>query len=462
MPAHVDIVVLTRDARPYRADVREAIESQTGVFVHVFRVIGSARQGDAHRWQTISRARNEGKRHGSSPWLMFVDDDVVLGPNCVASLLEALQARPEFAAFGADYDREMKPGRGNWDYPGHVGMGATLFRRERLESLTFRWESAKCECQCCCDDLRRAGYGIGYHTRAVAWHKRMPSSERHSATTTEVQTKPRPQEPGRVLAAFDRHHLTKFKRQFLQTLRACGNRETVTAVTYGLRPSEVRLLARTPGVDVVARPSVAFHPGHHRVADFQAVVADWPENTPVAYWDAADVLFQCRLEALWKLVHENPEKILAVREPTAHPENPAVASWISVIKNPEARRRTFELLSTRPFLNSGFVAASASTMRHYLVEAQGLMDAGAVRIDKFGADQLLLNIFCHSDPNAWKEIPEGWNFCLCNRNPREFRVRFDGRIESKIGTPVYVVHGNAGTLRHVEWYYNFLAAASGD
>ena len=50
----------------------------------------------------------------------------------------------------------------NWDYPRHVGMAATLFRRERLERLTFRWEPGKCECRCCCDDLRRAGFGIGY------------------------------------------------------------------------------------------------------------------------------------------------------------------------------------------------------------------------------------------------------------------------------------------------------------
>ena len=102
---------------------------------------------------------------------MFVDDDVVLGRGCVASLLQTLQARVEFAAFAADYNHEMKAGRGNSDYPPHVGMGATLFRRKPLESVTFRWEDQKCECQCCCDDLRRAGYGIGYLPGAVAWHK---------------------------------------------------------------------------------------------------------------------------------------------------------------------------------------------------------------------------------------------------------------------------------------------------
>ena len=56
----------------------------------------------------------------------------------------------------------MRPGWENWDYPLHVGMAATLFRREQLVELTFRWEPGKCECQCFCDDLRRGRFGIGY------------------------------------------------------------------------------------------------------------------------------------------------------------------------------------------------------------------------------------------------------------------------------------------------------------
>ena len=158
MPAHVDIVLLTRDASPIPADVQAAIEAQIWVIPHLHRVIGASREGDAHRWETIARARNEGKKLGRSPWLMFVDDDVVLGPGCVASLLRALEARVEFAALAVDYLHEMKKGRGHWDYPRHVGMAAVLFRRERLEEVTFRWEHSKCECRCCCDDVRRAGY----------------------------------------------------------------------------------------------------------------------------------------------------------------------------------------------------------------------------------------------------------------------------------------------------------------
>jgi hypothetical protein len=46
----------------------------------------------------------------------------------------------------------------------------------------------------------------------------------------------------------------------------------------------------------------------------------WDPNTPVAYWDAADVYFQSSLVKLWELVRANSAKLLAVQEPKSHPE----------------------------------------------------------------------------------------------------------------------------------------------
>src|SRR5262249_35246916 len=160
----------TRDASPLREDVRQGIELQKGVSIVVHRVIGTPRPTDRHRWETIARARNEGRRRGSFPWVMYLDDDVVLGPGCVATLAEELRRRTLFAALAADSFGEMSPDALNWDYPVHVRMAATMFRRERLARLQFRWEPGKCECQCCCDDLRQAGFGIGYLRGAQARH----------------------------------------------------------------------------------------------------------------------------------------------------------------------------------------------------------------------------------------------------------------------------------------------------
>lgn len=163
---HVDVVVLTRDDKPLRRDVAEALGAQRGVLTHVHRVVGAAWPQDTCRWDTICRARNEGKRFGGSPWLMFLDDDVVLEPGCIAALLSELVCRPNWAAIAADYLGERTT-RGP---AGHVAMGATLFRRDALSGIRFSWRGDKCECQCCCDDLRSRRLAIEYSPTARARH----------------------------------------------------------------------------------------------------------------------------------------------------------------------------------------------------------------------------------------------------------------------------------------------------
>src|SRR3712207_9120729 len=64
-----------------------------------------------------------------------------------------------------------------------------------------------------------------------------------------------------------------------------------------------------------------------RVRDFPRVIERWPDDTPVAYWDAGDVLFQGRLAPLWDLVRAHPEKVLAAREPVAIGASPAIVPW---------------------------------------------------------------------------------------------------------------------------------------
>jgi hypothetical protein len=447
----IDLLLLSRDLSPPRRDVWNGIATQEGVTLRVHRVTGPPRPGDANRWETIARARNQGKRLGSARWVMLLDDDVVLGTGCMTRLAEGLLRRPGFAALGADCAGEMKQGWVNWDYPGHVGMAATLFRRDRLAGLTFRWETGKCECQCCCDDLRRVGHAIGYLPGAKAWHRpsalstvRSPSlvPECRHASPAAV-----PAAPGRVLAAFDRRHARKFHRLFLASLRASGNREPVTAVAYGLYPSERRLLAALPGVDVVALPANRVHPAIRRLRDFQTVIARWPEETAVAYWDAGDVLFQARVAPVWDLVRAHPDVLLAVRDTIGYPENPVIGPWTSTIRDLKARHRAFGLLSTNPYLNGGFAAGTARALLRYLQEAHRLRHSAALRGTSDWGDQTALNLYCHSDPGRWREIPQGWNYCLCHRDPRHFRVRPDGRFESTLGEPIQVVHGNAGTLR---------------
>lgn len=171
----VDLVVLSRDDGRLAWEVERGIRQQQAVRLVVHRVQGIAEAGDENRCVTIARARNAGKSRGSAPWLMFLDDDVHLDAACVSTLVEELSSRPAFAALAADYLGERSANR----IARHVAMGATLFRRPALDTLEFAARGDKCECQCCCDDLRERQWGIDYSSAARARHLVGCDSRRH-------------------------------------------------------------------------------------------------------------------------------------------------------------------------------------------------------------------------------------------------------------------------------------------
>jgi hypothetical protein len=173
----IDLVVLSRDARPLPAEVERGIRAQAGVTVVVHRVVGAAHLADQCRWDAIVRARNRGKTLGSSPWLMFLDDDVELESGCLAALRDELLRRQALGAVAADYLGERRRDRRDV----HVAMGATLFRREALDAVRFHWRARRCECQCCCDALRRQMWGICYSATARARHLKPPSNSAHAS-----------------------------------------------------------------------------------------------------------------------------------------------------------------------------------------------------------------------------------------------------------------------------------------
>jgi hypothetical protein len=57
-----------------------------------------------------------------------------------------------------------------------------------------------------------------------------------------------------------------------------------------------------------------------------------------------------------------------------------------------------------------------------------------------------MNRHIHTNPDAWQEIFDGWKLCLLFRDPRNDRIRAEGRIKVRNGTPVRVVHGSGRTL----------------
>ncbi|MFO0949821.1 MAG: hypothetical protein U0835_01450 [Isosphaeraceae bacterium] len=452
--------MLTRDGGPPPERVRAAIEAQEnpGLSVTAYVVAGPAGPGDPNRWAAIARARNHARRVGEAPWVMFVDDDVVLGPGCVARLVAALDSRPEHAALAADYLGESQcdrpSGRGLAMPSRHVALGATLFRRDVLAFLPFRWAPGRCECLCCAEDLRRAGFAIDYLPGAEASHE--PELTKPAASCAPRQSTPKAEAPAssssppRVLAAFNRAHWKKFHRVFLHSLRLYGNPERVTAYAYGLSASERRMLEGTPGVDPVFRTDVGVNPAVGRLHDFREATEALPGGTPVAYWDAADVKFQARLAPLWELVHAHPERVLAARESFGILDNPKATEWVVTIRDPDARVEAFQRLATNPYLNSGFVAGTAGTLARYFREADRLVHSPALAGSTDWGDQTALNLYCHTDPSRWREVERGWNFALCRLRPGDIHLLHDGTVIAADGTPVHVAHGNAKMLPQVE------------
>jgi hypothetical protein len=229
-------------------------------------------------------------------------------------------------------------------------------------------------------------------------------------------------------------------------LRRAGNDERVTAVVYGLYPSERSTLSREPRVEVLALPPHRISPARRRLWDFQSVLARLPAATPVAYWDAGDVIFQASLRPLWDMVRANPDKLLAVREPVSFSLNTVANDWTLSIRDPLSRRNALELFSQSPVLNAGFAAGTAQAMLDYLRYAAPSWESPALAGSTDWGDQTGFNLYCHTHPERWLEIEEGWNYCLAGRGRREAFWRGNGRIVSQQGTPIYAVHGNAKTL----------------
>jgi hypothetical protein len=167
VPVMVAVDVLT--VRPPELTVPEPVLQalhRQGVPRLTHYLVDGPRQPGERAIRAIVRARNLARRQGSSPYAMFLDSDVVLPDYGVEALVYNLRFNPTFGALGISYQNEPEvraPAR-------HVAMGAILIRREVLERLCFRIEPGRCECLCCCDDIRGMGLHVGYVPGMRATH----------------------------------------------------------------------------------------------------------------------------------------------------------------------------------------------------------------------------------------------------------------------------------------------------
>lgn len=433
----VDLVVLTRDETDLDSRVAKAIASQDGVDVRVHRMVGRPAPYHRFKWETVVDARNRGKTAGDSPWLMFLDDDVVIPADCVRRLLHELKNRGSFGALAADYrDEAVASGVAE-----HVAMGATLFRRQVVEETEFRASPKRCDCSCCCEDLRKRHIGINYVDGLVAEHVELDHRDWEAQHVTVTP---------RILVAFDRRDFARFNNQFLPSLRAAGNHETVLAVGYGLAPRERRITKSRKNVELLEFPRPEDSPNRARLKGFQIAIADLAPNTPVAYWDAGDVVFQSNLAKLWATVKLRPKRLHVVPEPIGHPELSVFANWIGTICEVNQRNRVDQLLMHQPMFNSGFAASSAQTMLSFFRESEYLLQNDLPGTGAW-ADQLAMNVYCHSDPNRYHVLNEEWNYCLAHRELEQANFLPTGRFKDG-SKQIRVVHGTGGSLAKVQGY----------
>jgi hypothetical protein len=152
----VDVLTVLAPGEAIRPPVLAALAEQGCVALTHHVVPGPRRPGE-WRAAAIARARNAARRCGDAHYALFLDADVVLPPLGVERLVYGLVLNPGYAALGINYQRDTGE-----LVPLHVAMGATLFYRPVLAAIQFRTEPGRCECTCCCVDLRRLGYEIGY------------------------------------------------------------------------------------------------------------------------------------------------------------------------------------------------------------------------------------------------------------------------------------------------------------
>jgi len=154
----VDVLTVLGPGRAIHESVLSALKNQGDVTLKHYVVEGTPPLPGEGRIDAIARARNRAKSLGDAHYAMFLDDDVVLPPRAIEELVYTLFFNPRYAAIGIDYQHFAQPSA----WAAHVAMGAVMFIRPILEQIHFRTEPNKCECYCCCEDIRRMGYLIGY------------------------------------------------------------------------------------------------------------------------------------------------------------------------------------------------------------------------------------------------------------------------------------------------------------
>ena len=113
-------------------------------------------------------ARNRVKQHASSPYVLMMDNDIILEPHSIERMVAFLEANNNFAAIGIS-KHSVPEGSNEVFIQPHIDCAPVLWRLEDLKKVAFEYRN-QCECMAVCEDIRNMGKEIGFLTGIRANH----------------------------------------------------------------------------------------------------------------------------------------------------------------------------------------------------------------------------------------------------------------------------------------------------
>lgn len=113
-------------------------------------------------------ARTRVKRYGTSPYVLMMDNDIILAKESIKRMVEFLEKNENYAAIAIS-KHQVPEGPNEVTIQPHIDSAPVLWRLEDLQKITFEYRT-QCECMAACEDIRNMGKEIGFLNGIRATH----------------------------------------------------------------------------------------------------------------------------------------------------------------------------------------------------------------------------------------------------------------------------------------------------
>ena len=118
------------------------------------------REGNKSAYQNALIGRQKLARIATTTYIFFLDADVMLPPNCLATLLKDFKKQKNCAYMGVRYEPDA----------GHVMFGATIWKRDTFLKLG-EWDGTHgCDCNFAKLEMEKLGLTAEHHPDLMGYH----------------------------------------------------------------------------------------------------------------------------------------------------------------------------------------------------------------------------------------------------------------------------------------------------